>query len=151
MPQSLAQIYLHIVFSTKNRRPFLDDSGLREQMHRYLNGIAQGVGCPLLAVGGVADHVHLLCRMSRTITVADLLRNLKRDSSIWFKAIEGSAKDFEWQSGYGAFSISPGHVAAVTHYLESQESHHATVTFQDEFRRLLQKYEVEFDERFVWD
>jgi REP element-mobilizing transposase RayT len=151
MPQSLAQIYLHIVFSTKERRPFLQGTSIRDEMHNYLGGICNNVGCPILRVGGVADHVHLLCRFGRTITVADLVQELKRESSKWAKTKSDSLRDFHWQNGYGAFSISPGHVEPVRSYIANQEEHHRIVTFQDEFRRLLAKYGLECDERYVWD
>ncbi|HEV7226706.1 MAG TPA: IS200/IS605 family transposase [Pirellulales bacterium] len=151
MPQSLAQIYLHIVFSTKERRPFLQDRSIRDEMHAYLGGVCNNLGCPILRVGGVADHVHLLCRFGRTITVADLVQELKRESSKWAKTKSDSLRDFHWQNGYGAFSISPGHVESVRSYIANQEEHHRIVTFQDEFRRSLAKYGVEYDERYVWD
>jgi REP element-mobilizing transposase RayT len=151
MPQSLAQIYLHLVFSTKDRRPFLQDAALRGELHRYLGGTCNKLDCPVLRVGGAADHVHILCRLGRSIAVADLIKELKRDSSQWVKTKAASLADFYWQNGYGAFSVSPGHVEALREYIASQEEHHRTVTFQDEFRRLLTKYGLEWDERYVWD
>ena len=110
MPQSLAQVYLHLVFSTKDRRPFLQDTDLRNEMHNYLGGICNGLACPILRVGGVADHVHLLCRLGRSIAIADLIKELKRESSKWIKTKSPSLANFHWQNGYGAFSIGPGHV-----------------------------------------
>lgn len=151
MPQSLAQIYLHIVFSTKDRRPFLTDSTIRNDLHSYLGGTCNRLDCPVLRVGGVSDHVHILCRLGRTISVADLIRELKRDSSQWVKQRHADLNDFYWQNGYGAFSISPTHVEQVCHYIANQEQHHQTISFQDEFRRLLTKYRLSWDERFVWD
>ncbi len=151
MPQSLAQIYLHIVFSTKDRQPFLQDASLRDEMHNYLGGTCNNLGCPVLRVGGVADHVHILCRFARTISVADFVQELKRESSKWVKTKSDSLQDFHWQNGYGAFSISPAHVEPVWLYIANQEEHHRAVSFQDEFRRLLKKYELEWDERYVWD
>ena len=151
MPQSLAQIYLHIVFSTKDRRPFLQNADIREEAHKYLGGTCNNLDCPVLRVGGVADHVHLLCRFGRTISVADLVKELKRDSSQWLKTKSPALAEFYWQSGYGAFSVSPSHVELVRDYIVHQEEHHRTVTFQEEFRRLLTKYGLEWDERYVWD
>ena len=110
MPQSLAQIYLHEVFSTKDRRPFLQDAGIRDETHKYLGGTCNNLSCPVLRVGGVADHVHILCRLGRTISVADLVKELKRESSKWLKTKAADLADFFWQNGYGAFSVSPGHV-----------------------------------------
>ncbi len=151
MPQSLAQVYLHIVFSTKDRRPFLHDATLRGELHAYLGETANRLGSPVICVGGVADHVHVLCRLGRTITLADLVKELKRVSSAWIKTKTDTLADFQWQSGYGAFSISPGHVDVIREYIVNQEEHHKKVSFKDEFRNLLTKYGVEWDERYVWD
>jgi len=149
MPQSLAQLYVHLVFSTKNRTPFLKDKNVREQLHRYIAGICRNQDCPSLAVGGVEDHIHILCRLSKNIAVSDLVRELKRDSSSWIKTDQPSLAEFHWQSG--AFSVSPGHVPALKQYIQNQEEHHQRETFQDEFRRLLRKYGIPYDERYVWD
>lgn len=151
MPQSLAQIYLHLVFSTKDRRPFLHDAAVRDEAHHFLGGTCNNLGCPVLRVGGIPDHVHILCRLGRTISVADLVKELKRESSQWLKTKSPDLADFFWQSGYGAFSLSPGHVEALRHYIANQEEHHQKESFQEEFRRLLTKYELEWDERYVWD
>jgi putative transposase len=151
MPQSLAQIYLHIVFSTKNRQGWLIDKAFRDRTHAYLAGICEKQGCPALIVGGVEDHVHILCRIGKTIEVATLLRELKRDSSKWVKENNPLLADFHWQAGYGAFSVSPGHVEVLKEYIRNQEEHHRRESFQDEFRRLCRKYGIEIDERYVWD
>jgi putative transposase len=151
MPQSLAQIYLHIVFSTKDRKAFLQDPAIRDEVHRYLGGTCNKLDCPVLCVGGVADHLHILCRLGRTISVADLVKELKRDSSQWVKAKSPPLADFYWQNGYGAFSVSPAHVEPLRDYIGKQEEHHRAETFQEEFRRLLAKYGLQWDERYVWD
>jgi putative transposase len=151
VPQSLAQIYLHIVYSTKHRTPFLQDTKLRDDLHAYLGGIARRQGSPALVVGGTSDHVHLLCRLARTITVADLLRELKRDSSKWLKEKSTELADFHWQDGYGVFSAGPEQLDALTAYIRNQEEHHRIESFQDEYRRFLTLHGVEFDERYVWD
>jgi putative transposase len=151
MSQSLAQVYLHVVFSTKNRRPYLVDASLRDEMHHFLGGMCNDLGCPVLRVGGVADHVHILCRLGRSTPIADLVKELKRTSSQWIKTKDATLEDFQWQTGYGAFSIGPGHVEPLVHYIEHQEEHHRSESFQDEFRRLLDKYGVQWDERYVWD
>ena len=104
-----------------------------------------------LIVGGVEDHVHVLCRLGKTIDVADLIRDLKRDSSKWIKSEQPRLAEFHWQQGYGAFSISPSHVDALKEYIINQEEHHRHESFQDEFRRLCKKYGLEIDERYVWD
>jgi REP element-mobilizing transposase RayT len=151
MSQSLSQIYLHIVFSTKHRAPFLTDGTFRAKLHAYLAGTCRNLQCPSLLVGGVADHVHILCRLSKNLAPAVLVRELKRESSKWVKAEAPDLAAFACQNGYGAFSISPSHVGALTHYIADQEAHHSRETFQDEFRRLLRKYGIEYDERYVWD
>jgi REP element-mobilizing transposase RayT len=150
MSQSLTQIYLHIVFSTKDRMPFLADSGFRDRVHAYLAGICKNLECPALIVGGVDDHAHTLCRFGKTIAVATLIQELKRDSSKWIKSEESRLGDFHWQAGYGAFSISPSHVDGLRAYIQNQDEHHRRESFQDEFRRLCKKYGTEIDERYVW-
>ena len=166
MAQSLAKILLHTVFSTKDRRPFLRDEPLREELHRYLGGILTNLGCQPLIIGGVEDHVHLLFAHSRTATVADVVKELKRGSSVWLKtkspAEEAvgnrggrwageSLADFAWQNGYGVFSIGQSQVEAARAYIAGQAEHHRKISFQDELRELLRRYEIEFDERYVWD
>jgi REP element-mobilizing transposase RayT len=151
MAHSLAQIYLHIIFSTKGRRPYLQNPALRAELHRYLGGTCRELDSPALIVGGVADHVHILCRLSRTHAVAEVIRELKRESSKWIKGKASELADFHWQDGYGAFSVSPAHVGALTTYIANQEEHHRTESFQDELRRILKKYGVEYDERYMWD
>jgi putative transposase len=151
MAQSLAQIYLHIVFSTKNRKPFLQHAPSRKRLHKFLAQTCNKLDSPCLECGGVEDHVHILCRLSKTISPSDLIKELKRVSSVWVKEELTNLRGFYWQNGYGAFSISPSHVAALQKYIVNQEEHHRRESFQDEFRRLLRKYGVEFDERYVWD
>ena len=151
MPQSLAKILVHTVFSTKDRRPFLRDRALREELHRYLGGILANLECQPVIAGGVEDHVHLLCALSRTCTAADMVKEVKRGSSLWLKTRSADLADFAWQSGYGIFSVGFSQIEAVRKYISGQEEHHDNVSFQDEFRQLLKRYEIEFDERYVWD
>jgi REP element-mobilizing transposase RayT len=151
MSQSLSQIYLHIIFSTKNRAPFLVDKALRSTVHAYLAGTCRNLESPSLIVGGVEDHVHILCRFSKNLALAQFIRELKRESSKWIKTQGRDLVSFYWQNGYGAFSVSPGHVEDLKRYIANQEEHHRQETFQEEFRRLLEKYGVAYDERYVWD
>ena len=151
MSQSLVQVYLHIVFSTKDRQPFLCDKELRDRTHAYLAGACKNQGAPSLKVGGVEDHVHILCRMSKITSVSIFLQELKRESSKWVKLQDASLKKFYWQGGYGAFSVSPSHVDDLIKYIENQEEHHKHESFKDEFRRICKKYDLEIDERYVWD
>jgi len=151
MSQSLSKIYLHIVFSTKNRTPFLRDQSIRSKMHAYLAGAFKGMESPAVLIGGTEDHVHVLCRFSRDRTVSQLIRESKRTSSKWIKTQHVDCRRFQWQVGYGAFSVSASLVEKVRKYIESQEQHHKKFSFQEEFRRLLKKHGIEFDERYVWD
>lgn len=151
MSQSLAQIYLHIVFSTKKGQTFLKDPEFRERVHAYLHGICDNHESPALRVGGTEDHVHILCRLARTLDVAKLVRELKRSSSKWIKEESSRFRDFYWQQGYGAFSVSPSHIPALVEYIVRQMEHHKLDTFQSELRRMCKKYGVEIDERYVWD
>ena len=151
MPQSLSAVYIHLVFSTKERRPFLRDTGVRAALHAYMGGISKTLECPPLIVGGVDDHVHLLCRFGRTITQAEWVKEVKRISNGWLKDQGSDYSDFEWQGGYADFSVSQSNLAQVTQYIAGQEEHHRKVNFQDELRALLRRHEIEFDERYVWD
>ena len=151
MSQSLSQVYLHIVFSTKNRRPFLRDEKSRHDAFAYLAGICHNLKCPSLIVGGVEDHAHILCRLGKAIDIVTLLRELKRDSSKWIKKNPWRLSDFQWQAGYGVFSLSPSHIKALTAYIQNQEEHQRHETFQDEFRRLCKKYGIKIDERYAWN
>jgi REP element-mobilizing transposase RayT len=151
MPQSLAKILVHTVFSTKERRPFLRDRGLRDEVHRYLGGILSNLDCQPIIVGGVDDHVHLLCSLARTCEAASMVKEVKRGSSLWVKTKGPDLNDFAWQNGYGVFSIGFSQIKPVRDYVAGQEEHHRSISFQDEFRQLLRRYEIEFDERYVWD
>jgi REP element-mobilizing transposase RayT len=127
------------------------DQSIRGEMHNYLGGACNNLDCPVLCVGGVSDHVHILCRLGKTMAVADLVKELKRESSKRVKTKSATMADFYWQSGYGAFFVSPGHVEALRVYIAKQEEHHRTESFQDELRRLLTKYGLQWDERYVWE
>src|SRR5262245_25465361 len=131
MPQSLTQINLHIIFSTKNREPFLHDRAIRLELFDYFGGICRNLECPSIIIGGVDDHVHIACRLSRTQTVADLVRDLKRESSKWLKTKSKDLTEFHWQDGYGVFSCSTRLLPELRSYIENQEEHHKTESFQD--------------------
>ena len=151
MSQSLSQIWLHIIFSTRNREPFLPEKQVREKVHGYLAGICKEMKSPALMVGGIEDHVHILCNQSKNLALKDLIQNLKQDSSKWIKREWPNLYSFYWQQGYGAFSVSPSHVDKVRHYIATQEEHHRKIGFQNEFRSFLERYQVPYDERYVWD
>jgi len=151
MSQSLAKILVHTVFSTKERRPFLRDRALRDELHCYLGGILNNQQCQPILVGGVEDHVHMLSTLSRTCMASELVKEVKRSSSLWLKTKDSDLQDFAWQRGYGIFSIGFSQISKVREYIAGQEEHHRRISFQDEFRSLLAKYEVDYDERYVWD
>ena len=151
MPQSLIQLFVHIVFSTKNRRPFLSDQEFRDRTHRFMAGHCKKLKCPAVLIGGVADHIHILCLLGRTISISEIIRDLKRDSCKWIKDNKPELATFQWQQGYGAFSLSPAHVAPLKTYIADQENHHKAESYEDEFRRFCQNYGVKIDERYVWD
>ncbi len=150
MPQSLSRVIIHVIFSTKNREPWLD-STIRPRMHAYLATICRDLDGEALRVGGVADHVHILTTLPRTLSQAQMIEGIKKPSSKWIKALEVRYRGFFWQRGYGAFSVSPSQLDAVLQYVETQEEHHRTLTFQEEYRELLRRHGMEFDERYVWD
>ena len=150
MPQSLSKILVHLVFSTKIREAWLSDD-IRDQLHAYIGGIVENQQGTLLKAGSVADHIHLLIAHPRTCAPSELVQEIKTGSSKWLKTKSARYADFHWQSGYGIFSISPSHRMALEHYIANQAEHHHVSTFQEEYRRLLEKYDVQFDERYVWD
>jgi REP element-mobilizing transposase RayT len=151
MSQSLAKILVHVVFSTKDRRPFLRDPLLREELHHYLGGILNQLGCQPVIAGGVADHVHILCVLSRTVTAAEMVKEVKRGSAVWLKTKSPELQDFAWQNGYGIFSIGFSQLGTVRDYIAGQADHHRRVSFQDELREFLRRYEISGDERYLWD
>jgi len=150
MPQSLSAVYIHLVFSTKHRLPFLRDERLRNDLHSFLGGTTKALECPPILVGGVEDHVHLLARFGRTITQADWVKELKRISNLWLKE-EGGLAHFEWQAGYADFSVSQSNLEQVKRYIANQKTHHRKLSFQEEVRALLTKHKMDWDERYIWD
>jgi REP element-mobilizing transposase RayT len=150
MPQSLSFTLIHLVFSTKDRSPLLDPE-TRPKLHAYLATIARDADCECYRVGGMADHVHLAIRLSRTLTIANLVENLKTSSSKWLKTESPALASFSWQRGYGCFSVGPTDLDSLCVYIDNQPEHHRARTFQDEFRMFLKKYGIKFDEAYVWD
>lgn len=151
MPQSLANVLVHIIFSTKNRYPFLSDINIRNEMHAYLGGTINNLNSQVILVGGSTDHVHILCKLSRNYSIAKVVGDIKRSSSKWIKTKGRMLAKFEWQNGYGAFSVGKSETNRLEKYILNQEIHHSKKSFQDEFRLFLQAYQIEYDERYVWD
>jgi len=150
MPRSLSFVLVHVIFSTKDRLPLIDDA-VRPALHAYLATVVRNAGCECYRVGGVADHVHLAIRLNRIVPVAKLVAELKASSSKWIKSQSPQLSKFAWQEGYGAFSVGPGDLEKLLHYIDTQEAHHRKQSFQDELRAFLKKYGMGDDERYLWD
>jgi REP element-mobilizing transposase RayT len=151
MPRSFSAVNIHFVFSTKDRRPFLSDPSFREEVHAYMGGIIKRLECTPVIIGGVSDHVHMLVGLAKTANQSDLMKEVKRNSSSWIKEREPTLRDFSWQGGYGAFSVDVTSINRIRIYILNQESHHKSLSFQDEFRALLIEQGIEIDERYLWD
>ena len=150
MSQSLSSVLIHLVFSTKNREPFIT-AEVESELHSYMAKIFRELKSTSLAIDGTNDHVHVLFSLARVITIADLVEEVKTSSSKWIKTKGREFRNFHWQRGYGAFSIGQSNVTALKHYIRSQKEHHQRVTFQDEYRKFLKAYGIDYDEKYVWD
>lgn len=150
MPQSFSAVYMHLVFSTKNRVPYIV-SELRSRLWAYLGGICRGLDCHPVQIGGTSDHVHILCLLSRDIAVQNLVAKIKAESSLWMKQLKPPVPDFHWQTGYGIFSVNPKERQTVIEYITNQEEHHRNRTFQEEFLLFLKKYDIPYNEKHLWD
>jgi REP-associated tyrosine transposase len=148
--QSLSILLVHLVFSTKNRQPWIRPE-IEDELYAYLAGVCRELDSPALAINGTNDHVHILVRMGKKTALADLIEEVKKRSSKWIKTRSAAYQDFYWQAGYGAFSIGQSSVDSLKRYIADQKEHHRTRTFQEELRAILRKYNVECDERYVWD
>lgn len=150
MPQSLSKVYTHIIFSTKHSKNLIDKE-VEPDLFNYLGGICKNLESNPVQIGGHKNHVHILCMLSRKISQMKLIQELKQSSSKWIKSKGEKYKNFYWQEGYGVFSVSPKNVEKVNEYIKNQESHHEHLTFKDEFIMFLDKFGMDYDERYVWD
>jgi REP element-mobilizing transposase RayT len=150
MPQSLSSILVHLVFSTKNREPFISPD-IESELHPYMGTVFREHNSPSLIIAGTTDHIHALFALSRSIAVADIVEEIKTGSSKWIKTKGREYRNFHWQRGYGAFSIGQSNLTALKRYIRNQKTHHRHVTFEEEYRNFLKRYEIDFDERHVWD
>jgi REP element-mobilizing transposase RayT len=150
MPQSLARLHIHLVFSTKNREPIITD-GVRDALHAYMATVLQNLGCAPVLINSVEDHAHLLFDLSRTVSISQVVEDVKKASSKWIKTQTPEFAGFAWQSGYGAFAVSESNVEAVREYIANQREHHRKKSFQEEYRQFLERHRIAFDERYVWD
>ena len=150
MPQSLAKVLLHVVFSTKNREPYITKKW-QPKLHAYLAGACRGNNSEAYRVGGVGDHIHIACSLPRTLTISKLIEEIKKTSSAWMKEQDPRLRNFTWQAGYGAFSVANSQLPTLIHYIENQAGHHRKKTYQEEVIGFLQEYNIEYDERYLWD
>jgi len=150
MPQSLANILVHLIFSTKERRPSIRD-GVRERLHAYITGILENQQSPSLQTNSAEDHAHILFVLSKNLSLAKVVQEVKQSSSNWMKDQGEVYRDFGWQNGYAAFSLSESQRNVVREYIRNQREHHAKVSFQDELRQFFKRHGVDYDERYVWD
>ena len=150
MAQSLANILIHLIFSTKGRRSLITED-IRDELRAYLVGILCNQDSPPIRINCVADHAHVLFSLSRKHAISTIVEQLKAGSSKWIKTKGSRFGRFYWQNGYGAFSVSPSNVDGVVRYIDNQENHHHTMTFQEEFRQFIEKHGTDYDERYVWD
>jgi putative transposase len=150
MGQSLVRNYIHLIFSTKYRQRFIDEA-IEQELFRYLGGTCKKLDCNPVQVGGYLDHVHILCLLSKKIALMKLLEEIKSHSSKWIKTKGSMYSNFYWQDGYSAFSVTPDHLDNVSRYIQNQKEHHRRRDYQTEVRIILRKYQVEYDERYIWD
>ncbi len=150
MPQSLVKNYIHIVFSTKYRRPYIVQS-IEAEVHNYLGKICQECECQPIKIGGYDDHVHVVCLLSRKIALMDFIETLKTSSSKWIKEKGEELKNFYWQGGYFAESVNRSSLPRLVDYVSNQREHHSRQKFQDELRAHLDKNDIPYDERYLWD
>lgn len=148
MPQSLAKVYIHIVFTTKSGFPFIAES-IRPELQSYIIGTLSNLGIFTYEIYANPDHIHILCTLPRTLTIADLISKIKTASSKWIKT--KGVINFDWQDGYGVFSVSSSKVATVENYIRKQPEHHKQSDYKDELRQFFKEYKIDFDERYVWD
>lgn len=152
MSQSIAKVAVHIVFSTKHRKPWLRSRELRDELFAYMaTALRNDVDSPAIIINGVEDHIHALCLLSRKFAIMKVIQVAKTETSKWLKKQSGVTNDFSWQGGYGAFSVSESNIPELKKYIRNQEEHHRRMTFQDEFRELCKRHGIELDERYAWD
>jgi len=150
MPQSLSSVLVHLIFSTKNREPYITPT-IETELYPYLATIFREQKSPTLAIGGVSDHLHVQFSLARVISIAELVEEIKTSTSKWIKTKGEVFRNFHWQKGYGAFSVGQSEVATVKQYINNQKEHHRLVTFQEEYRGFLKDCDMPYDERYVWD
>ncbi len=149
MAQTLTRLLVHLVFSTKDRRPLID-AEIEARLHAYLGGICSNLESTALAIGGTENHVHLLVNLSKNVALSAFMMTLKKESSRWIKTVSGACADFHWQDGYGAFTVGESQVEAVTEYIRNQKERHKTVSFEEELVAFAQRYGIAYDPQYLW-
>ena len=149
MAQSLCKLYVHIVFHIKTTSPTIMTEHL-ERLHEYIGQLVNTTGCKVIRVGGINDHVHAVCLLSKDVTVSHLVEEIKRNSSRWIKSLDSRYVNFAWQGGYAAFSISQSVVEKTIEYVSKQEEHHQRMSFHDEYIQFLKLYQIEYNEKYVF-
>lgn len=150
MPLSLSKAYVHIIFSTKHREAFIDDS-IEDELFNYIGGVCREMGCNPVQIGGYRNHIHILCLLSRKVAAMDLLEEVKKRSSKWIKTKGLQYQNFYWQTGYGMFSVNYRKTDVVKNYILNQKNHHQKQTFKEEYVSILEANKIEYDERYMWD
>ena len=150
MSQSLANILVHIIFSTKGRQKLLHEK-IRPELYAYITGIFKAKNCNYYRIGGIDDHIHISCSLPKTITASDFIKEIKISTSVWLKTKGDNLANFHWQTGYGIFSLSPAHLQDLCEYIANQENHHKHIDFKNELLGLLKKYNISYDERYLWE
>jgi putative transposase len=150
MSQSLSNVLVHIVVSTKNHKPLITEK-IAAELQMYISSILSSYESPVIKIGGSNDHIHILCKLARTITISELIEQFKSGSSKWIKTKGTEFESFYWQKGYGVFSVSHSNVKMVSAYIANQTDHHRKMSFKEEFRLFLQKHNIAYDEKYVWD
>ena len=150
MPQSLSKIYVHIIFSTKNRENLINQE-IENELFSYVATILKALNCPAIKINGTRNHIHILCVLSKNISLYKVVEDIKKKSSKWIKTKGNGYSFFSWQNGYGAFSVSQSKVKMVLDYILKQKEHHKSVDFKAELLKFLKKYDLDFDEKYLWD
>ena len=150
MAQSLTEIYLHFIFSTKERLPFID-SKIEEELHQYICGVCRNLASPVIKINGIQDHIHLLVRFEKMQSVSTFISEVKSSSSRWIKAKGPQYQEFSWQKGYGCFSISSTNIGGVKKYIENQKTHHQNISFKEELLWILKRSQINYNEKYLFD
>jgi putative transposase len=150
MAQSLSDVLIHIVFSTKERYPFIEPA-IEDELYAYISAICRNLNSPVIQINGMSDHIHVLLSLGKTITISKLISEMKSNSSRWIKSKGNQYKQFAWQNGYGTFSVARPNIEAVIAYIGKQKDHHKKISFKEELLKLLNRAKITYDEKYLWD